>query len=56
MRVEPHSSNEVEEWRDVSRYEDRLQVSNFGRIRSKQRLVYFTDNNPLESTLARFWS
>lgn len=38
--------NEVEEWRDVVGYEHLLQVSNFGRVKSKRRQAYFKDGRP----------
>lgn len=35
-----------EEWRDVLRYELILQVSSLGRVRSKERIVHFSDDKP----------
>lgn len=44
---------EQEEWRDVVGYEDAFQVSNLGRVRSKRRVLQFSDKKPDRVHLGR---
>lgn len=43
----------MEEWKDVVGYEDTYQVSNYGNVRSKDRIITFTRKGKEESRMLR---